>query len=84
MKVKVELRVLSIDDKLEIELKEGSTVESLLENLISIYGENLKKLIIDAEKGFRIIVVANQEILKLDQELKDKDNLLLLLPVAGG
>ena len=84
MKVKVELRVLSIDDKLEIELKEGSTVESLLENLISIYGENLKKLITDAEKGFRIIVVANQEILKLDQELKDKDNLLLLLPVAGG
>ncbi|MFQ5834644.1 MAG: MoaD/ThiS family protein [bacterium] len=84
MKVKVELRVLSIDDKLEIELKEGSTVESLLENLISIYGENLKKLITDAEKGFRIIVVANQEILKLDQELKDKDKLLLLLPVAGG
>lgn len=84
MKVKVELRVLSIDDKLEIELKEGSTVESLLENLISIYGENLKKLIADAEKGFRIIVVANQEILKLDQELKDKDKLLLLLPVAGG
>jgi molybdopterin converting factor small subunit len=84
MKVEVELRLLSMDDKLEIELKEGSTVQSLLENLISIYGENLKKLIGRAEKGFRVIVVANREIAKFDQELKDKDELLLLLPVAGG
>ena len=84
MKVKVELRLLHIDEKFEMELKEGSTVRSLLEKLISIYGENLKKLIAHAEKGFRVIVIANGEIVKFDQELRDKDELLLLLPTAGG
>lgn len=84
MKVEVELRLLSMDDKLEIELKDGSTVQSLLEKLISIHGEDLKKLIASGKKEFRVIVVANREIAKFDQELKDKDELLLLLPVAGG
>jgi len=84
MKVKVELRLLNIDDKLEMEFKENATVRSLLEKLISIYGENLKKLIAHAEKGFRVIVIANGEIVKFQQELKDKDELLLLLPTAGG
>jgi len=39
MKVKVKLRLLKIDDELEMELKENSTVRSLLEKLILIYGE---------------------------------------------
>ena len=84
MEVKVDLRLLHIYDKLAVELKENSTVRSLLEKLISIYGEDLKKLITDAEKGFRVIVIANGEIAKFDHQLEDKDELLLLLPVAGG
>ena len=84
MEVKVTLRLLKIEDELEIELKEDSTVKSLLEKLISIYGDNLKRLIGDAEKGFRVMVMANAEMAKYDQRLKDKDELSLILPVAGG
>ena len=84
MEVKVNLRLLKIEDELEVELREGSTVKSLLEKLISIYGDNLKRLIGDAEKGFRVMVMANAEMVKYDQRLKDKDELSLILPVAGG
>ena len=84
MEVKVDLRLLHIYDKLAVELKENSTVRSLLEKLISIYGEDLKKLIAAGKKGFRVIVIANGEIAKFDHQLEDKDELLLLLPVAGG
>ena len=84
MEVKVDLRLLNIYDKLEVKLEENCTVRSLLEKLISIYGEDLKKSIAHGEKGFRVTVVANGEIAKFDQELNDKDELLLLLPVAGG
>ncbi len=84
MEVKVNLRLPRIEDELEVELEEGSTIESLLEKLTSIYGEDLKRLIGDAEKGFRVIVMANAEMVKYDQRLKDKDKLSLILPVAGG
>ena len=84
MEVKVDLRLLNIYDKLAVKLKENSTVKSLLEKLTLIYGEDLKKLIASGKKGFRVIVIANGEIAKFDHQLKDKDELLLLLPVAGG
>jgi len=84
MKVKVNLRLLKIEDELVVELKEDFTVKSLLEKLTSIYGEDLKRLIGDAEKGFRVMVMANGEMVKYDQRLKDKDELSLILPVAGG
>ena len=84
MKAKVTLRLLKIEDELEVELEEGSTVKSLLEKLTSMYGEDLKRLIGDAEKGFRVMVMANGEAAKYDQRLKDKDELSLILPVAGG
>jgi molybdopterin converting factor small subunit len=84
MQVKVNLRLLKIKGELEVELKEGSTVESLLEKLISIYGESLKRLIGDADKGFRVMVMANGELVRYDQNLKDKDKLSLILPIAGG
>lgn len=84
MKVKVNLRLSRIQDELEVELKEDSTVKSLLEKLTLIYGESLKRLIGDAEKGFRVIVMANGEVVKYDQRLRDKDELSLILPAAGG
>ena len=84
MEVKVNLRLSRIQDELEVELKENSTVKSLLEKLTSIYGDNLKRLIGDAEKGFRVMVMANGEMVKYDQRLRDKDELVLILPMAGG
>ena len=84
MKVKVKLRLLKINDELDVELEESSTVRSLLDKLLSIYGDDLKKLVGSAEKGFRVMVMANGEMVKYDHKLKDKDELSLILPVAGG
>ena len=84
MEVKVDLRLLNIYDKLEVKLKENSTVRSLLEKLTSIYGEDLKNLITHGGKEFRVMVITNGEIVKLDRQLRDKEEFLLLLPVAGG
>jgi len=84
MNVKVKLRLLKIEDNIEVKLEEDATVRSLLEKLALIYGEKLKKLIGDAEKGFRVMVMANGEIVKYDHRLKDKDELSLILPAAGG
>lgn len=50
MEVKVDLRLLNIYDKLAVKLKENSTVRSLLEKLISIYGDDLKKLIASGKR----------------------------------
>ena len=84
MKVKVKLRLLEIYDELEMELEEDLIVRSLLEKLISIYGDNLKKLIVDPKKGYRAIVIGGGEVIKANEKLKDKSELTLLLPVAGG
>lgn len=84
MKLKIKLRLLRINDELEVELEEGSTVRSLLERLISIYGDKLRRLVGDAEKGFRVMVMSNGKIVGYDQKLKDKDQVSLILPVAGG
>lgn len=84
MKVKVKLRLLKIEDELEVELKEKSTVKDLLEKLTSIYGEKLARLIGDSENAFSVIVMSNGEIRKRNNQLKDKDELFLILPVSGG
>lgn len=84
MKVKVKLRLLKINDELELELKENSTVDFLLKELALRYGDELKELIGDAEKGFRVIVMSNGEIMKYNETLKNNQELCLILPVAGG
>ncbi|MBE0477762.1 MoaD/ThiS family protein [Candidatus Aerophobetes bacterium] len=84
MKVKVKLRLLKINDELTVELEESSTVKSLLDKLLSMYGEDLRRLVGSPEKGFRVMVMANGQMVKYDHRLKDNDELSLILPVAGG
>ncbi|RLE09109.1 hypothetical protein DRJ00_05020 [Candidatus Aerophobetes bacterium] len=84
MKVKVQLRLLKVNDDVEIELKESSTIRHLLEKLVSIYGDDLKKLIYSTRQRFGVMAIVNGERSKLDQKLKHKDELLLILPVVGG
>jgi len=85
MKVKVKLRLLSITDDLELELKRGETIRSLLEKLGSIYGRDLKKLVGgDGDEGFKAMAILNEKLVKLSQTLKEGDELYLTLPVAGG
>ena len=44
----------------------------------------MTKLINAGKKGFRVRVITKGEIAKIGHKYKDKDTLLLLLPVAGG
>ncbi|RLE10130.1 hypothetical protein DRJ04_09420 [Candidatus Aerophobetes bacterium] len=66
MNVKVRLRLLKIEDNIEVKLEENATVRSLLEKLTLIYGEKLKKLIGDAEKAY-----LNAGFLIFDRALRD-------------
>jgi len=82
--IKVNLRLLSIKDDLELELKEGATVNSLLEKLVLVYGKDLKKLVGDPDEGCKVMIAVNKELVKPSQNLKEGDELYLSLPVAGG
>ena len=84
VKVKVNLRLLSTKDDLELELKEGATVSSLLEKLVLVYGKDLKKLVGDPDEGYKVMVVVNKKLVKPSQNLKEGDELYLSLPIAGG
>ena len=89
MKVRVNLKALKsegakIEDELEMEVEENSTVKSLLERLVLTYGDNLAKLIGNSERGFKVLVIKDGEVAKYNQSLKNNDKLSLILPVAGG
>ena len=75
---------MKMEDQLELDVPEQATVRALLERLISIYGDELKKLIGDAEQGFRVMVVVNGKMAELGQDLKEGDEIFLILPAAGG
>lgn len=85
MKVRVKLRLLSIKDDLELEMKEGETIKHLLEKLEPAYGKDLKKLVGNrTDQGFKAMAILNGKFVKPSQRLKDGDELYLTLPVAGG
>lgn len=85
MKVRVKLRLLSITDDLELELKEGETIRSLLQKLVPVYGDDLGKLVGgNADDRFKAMAILNGKLVKPGQSLKEGDELHLALPVAGG
>lgn len=85
MKVRIKLRLLSITDDLELELKEGETIRFLLQKLEPAYGEDLKKLVGNGtDQEFKAMAMLNGKLVKPSQKLKDGDELYLMLPVAGG
>ena len=84
MKIKVNLRLSPIEKELELTLETNSTVEKLLERLVSIYGQRLRRLTGDSEKGYQVLVMRSRQILPYDEPLKDGDDLAIVLPLAGG
>ncbi|MFB3766432.1 MAG: ubiquitin-like small modifier protein 1 [Methanotrichaceae archaeon] len=75
--------------ELNVELKEGSTIKDLLDELISIK-ERLKPLVFDDSGGLReyVILMKNRKNIDipnpLDTELSDGDEVAILPPIAGG
>jgi molybdopterin synthase sulfur carrier subunit len=75
--------------ELSVELKDGSTVKDLLENLISTR-QRLKSAIFDESGKVReyVILMKNRKNIEslggLDTELAEGDEVAILPPVAGG
>lgn len=84
MRIKVKLRLIKINDELDLEIEKSSVVRALLDKLLSTYGDNLKRIIGSREKGYRAMVMVNREMVDYDYELKDNDEVSLIIPIAGG
>ena len=75
--------------ELSVELKDGSTVKDLLENLISTR-QRLKSAVFDESGKVReyVILMKNRKNIEslggLDTELAEGDEVAILPPVAGG
>ena len=75
--------------ELSVELKDGSTVKDLLENLISTR-QRLKSAVFDESGKVReyVILMKNRKNIEslggLDTELAEGDEVAVLPPVAGG
>ncbi|VVB63843.1 Small archaeal modifier protein 3 [uncultured archaeon] len=75
--------------ELSVELKEGSTVKDLLDDLISTR-QRLKSAVFDESGKVReyVILMKNRKNIEslggLDTELAEGDEVALLPPVAGG
>jgi sulfur-carrier protein len=75
--------------ELSVELKDGSTVKDLLENLISTR-QRLKSAVFDESGEVKeyVILMKNRKNIEslggLDTELAEGDELAILPPVAGG
>jgi MoaD family protein len=96
MKVKVKTladiwEVVGRKREFMVDLPEGSTVMDLINELIGLYGEPLKKILLDADtKGLSdsILILVNRTEMKNDDVnkriLKDGDEVILMPPVVGG
>jgi molybdopterin converting factor small subunit len=64
----------------------GTTLSKLLESLFSTYREQFEKYEIDPTSEHIVIILNGKTVSskEVDIELKDKDSLVLCMPVAGG
>lgn len=87
MKVTVKLfsllRELVGNKSIDVELREGSTIEGLIEKMVSIYGLEFEKNIRHFN-GLQVFLTLNGEGARLDSKLKNGDIVAFLPPVAGG
>jgi molybdopterin converting factor small subunit len=69
-----------------LDVPHGTTLSKVLDNLFSTYREQFKKYEIDPTSEHIVIILNGKTVppKELDIELKDKDSLVLCMPVAGG
>ncbi len=73
------LKALVGKEEISIEMKEGSTLQQLIEQL----KEDLPPLVDIMQKG-GILISVNQEVLGKEAVIKDGDEVAFLPPFAGG
>ncbi|GBD96606.1 MAG TPA: MoaD/ThiS family protein [Nitrospirae bacterium] len=90
MKIKLyaNLRDIVGKDELEMELKEPVSLIEFLRNISNDYGEKMRKFLFKEtnEIAESLIISINGEVIKENKSifLSNKDELSILLPLAGG
>jgi len=77
------LRELVGTKSVDVELQEGSSIEALIEKMVSIYGLEFEQNIRHSN-GMQVFLTLNAEGARLDSKLKNGDMVAFLPPVAGG
>jgi MoaD family protein len=77
------LRELVGNKMVDVDLQEGSTIEDLLEKMVSSYGLEFEKNIRHSN-GLQVFLSLNGEGARLDSKLKNGDVVAFVPPVAGG
>jgi len=69
------------------ELNTNSTLEQVLENLAKKYGKDFNK-VVDSKTGQvsvdTLVILNGQSVRKVDIPLKDRDVIMISIPVGGG
>ena len=70
---------------LELNLPSGSTIEGLIDELLELFGEPLRKRILRESDGKPFVMfVVNGEKVELNDELSEDDEVLIVPPIGGG
>ncbi len=71
--------------KLELDLPEGSTVATAIEQVRILVDEDLESMIVDKKRGgYRLIAMVNGQRANPEQLLQPGDEVALLSPISGG
>jgi len=70
--------------KVEVELKDGSTVKDLLEKLIEMYGGAFERGIWGQDRKLFIAIMVNGVSTRPGTGLREGDEIAIVPPVAGG
>lgn len=89
MKVKLNLRshlkAIIGKQRIIVDLNSPCTVKDLVHELIKLYGEDVKVAIYDEKRdAIKVLPIVNHRKSLSGTELHDKDEVILLPPIAGG
>ena len=68
----------------ELPVNKGDTVSKLIEKMVKVYGEQLKRRIFYRGGGLGVILVLNGKQCNLDDKVKDGDEISIMPPISGG
>lgn len=71
--------------QISVDLNSPCTVKDLVHELIKLYGEDVKAVIYDEKRdSIKVLPIVNHKKSLQETKLNDKDEVMLLPPIAGG
>lgn len=79
-----DLRRITGEKNLQIEIPLHSKVKNVIDQLVLIYGDDFKTAVIDESNNhYKMNFSVNKKLCQADQQLKESDT-LTIIPTAGG